>query len=51
MRKIIFLNDFATKKKGEFWVCDSMLASQLVTDGEAKYFEEEVKEVRKTKVK
>lgn len=30
MKEIIFLSDFATKKKGEKWLCDSMLANQLV---------------------
>lgn len=30
MRKIQFLTDFATKKKGDTWECDNQLASQLV---------------------
>ena len=30
MKEIIFTVDFATKKKGDKWVCDSMLANQLV---------------------
>lgn len=30
MRKVEFVKDFATKKKGEAWECDPMLASQLV---------------------
>ena len=38
MREIIFTADFATKKKGDKWLCDSMLASHLVTvDKVAKY--------------
>jgi hypothetical protein len=30
MRDIEFITDFATKKKGDKWKCDSQLASQLV---------------------
>jgi hypothetical protein len=30
MKTIYFVKDFATKKKGEKWECDNMLASQLV---------------------
>jgi len=30
MKEIVFIKDFATKKKGDKWTCDSMLASQLV---------------------
>jgi hypothetical protein len=38
MREIIFIVDFATKKKGEKWTCDRMLANHLVTvDMVAKY--------------
>ncbi len=32
MRKIKFLEDFATKVKGDEWECDCMLASTLVRD-------------------
>lgn len=28
--KIKFTKDFATKKKGESWECDSLLASRLI---------------------
>ena len=38
MREIEFTADFATKKKGDSWICDSMLASTLVhQDKVAKY--------------
>ena len=30
MKTVIFTKDFATKKKGDEFTCDSMLASQLV---------------------
>ena len=30
MVKIQFIKDFATKKKGDLWECDSMLASRLI---------------------
>jgi Zn-finger protein len=44
MRKVEFISDFATKKKGDVWECDSLLASHLVhTDKVAKYVDEEVK--------
>lgn len=38
MVEIEFLKDFATKKKGDKWACDSQLASQLVNEEKvAKY--------------
>jgi len=40
MIKIEFTKDFATKKKGEKWKCDSMLANRLVREKVAKYFKE-----------
>lgn len=41
MRKIVFTEDFATKKAGEEWSCDGSLASQLVHgDKVARYAEE-----------
>lgn len=44
MREIEFLKDFATKKKGDTWKCDGLLASQLVrVDKVAKYVEEKPK--------
>jgi hypothetical protein len=30
MKDIVFTKDFAGKKKGNKWACDSLLASQLV---------------------
>ena len=48
MRTVVFTQDFATKKKGDSWKCDSMLASQLVNiDKVAKYYEETKKETVK----
>ncbi len=44
MKSVVFTEDFATKKKGEVFKCDSQLASQLVNiDKVAKY--ESAKEV------
>ena len=38
MKEVEFTKDFATKKKGDTWKCDSLLASQLVhVDKVAKY--------------
>ena len=38
MKTIVFLKDFANKKKGDEFKCDSMLANTLVTkDKVAKY--------------
>jgi hypothetical protein len=49
MLKVEFLEDFATKKKGDVWECDSLLASQLVNvEKVAKYYEEK-KAVKQTK--
>ena len=48
MKEIIFTADFATKKKGEKWVCDSMLANTLVTvDKVANYADKPKKETKK----
>lgn len=45
MVEIEFIEDFATKKKGDIWECDSLLASHLVNiDKVAKY-------TKKSKVK
>lgn len=39
MIEIQFTKDFATKKKGDIWECDPMLANQLITkDKVAKKF-------------
>ena len=47
MKEIEFTEDFATKKKGDKLLCDSQLASQLVTtDKVAKYLDKVKKEVK-----
>lgn len=52
MRKVVFTSDFATKKKGDVWLCDGMLANQLVNvDKVAEHYKEEKKEVKKAKTK
>jgi hypothetical protein len=44
MVKVEFIEDFAGKKKGDVWECDSLLASQLVRiDKVAKYYEPKTK--------
>lgn len=48
MKEIIFTADFATKKKGDIFTCDSMLASQLVNvDKVAKYNTVEAEQPKK----
>lgn len=47
MIKIVFIKDFATKKAGEIWKCDGMLASQLISvDKVAKFYDEKEAEVK-----
>ena len=48
MKEVVFTEDYATKKKGDVWKCDSQLASQLVNvEKVAEYKKEEkVKEVK-----
>lgn len=49
MKEVEFTEDFATKKKGDKWLCDSLLASHLVhVDKVAKYTTEKVKKEVKT---
>jgi len=44
MVTIIFIKDFAGRKKGDIWECDSMLANRLINDKVAKkYVKKEVK--------
>lgn len=44
MRKVVFTSDFATKKKGDIFECDGMLANQLVNiDKVAKHYKKEIK--------
>ena len=48
MKTVIFTKDFATKKKGDEWACDSLLASHLVrVDKVAKYKTESKKKTKK----
>lgn len=42
--KIEFTKDFATKKKGDTWECNSMLASQLINRSKvAKVYKKKIK--------
>lgn len=44
MKTVKFIKDFATKKVGDVWECDSQLASHLVNvDKVAEYLTEKVK--------
>jgi hypothetical protein len=36
-KTVVFLEEFATKKAGEEWTCDGMLARTLVDQGVAEY--------------
>lgn len=47
MKEVIFIEDFADKKKGESFVCDSMLASHLVRVDKVAKFPEDVKKKKK----
>lgn len=49
MREVVFTVDFATKVKGEKWVCDSILASHLVNVDEVAQYSDEAKETKKEK--
>lgn len=52
MREIEFTKDFATKKKGDAWKCDGLLASQLVhQDKVAKYVDKNAAKAKKSKSK
>ena len=45
--EVVFTEDFATKKKGDNWLCDKQVASHLVhVDKVAEYKKEKVKEVK-----
>jgi len=44
--KIIFIKNFATKKKDEIWQCDSMLARDLINRKVAEKIDEEEKPKR-----
>lgn len=41
-KTVVFTEDFATKKVGDEFSCDGMLASNLVKKGVAKYKDEEL---------
>jgi hypothetical protein len=41
MVKVEFITDFATKRKGEAWSCDSMLANSLIRRKVVKVYKEE----------
>ncbi len=49
MIEVEFTEDFATKKKGEKWECDSILASHLVHFDKVAKYTKEVKEVKTKK--
>ena len=52
MKNIEFIEDFATKKKGDKWTCDAMLASQLVFNDKVAIYvdtEEVVVPIKKSK--
>jgi len=52
MVTVVFTTDFANKKKGEVFECNSLLASQLINgDKVAEYFVEKVIEKKATKTK
>ena len=52
MKKVIFICDFATKKKGDLYECESQLASQLVhCDKVAIYEGDEVSDDAKVETK
>lgn len=43
MRQVTFIKDFGTRKKGEIFLCDSMLASQLVREDKVAEYSDNVK--------
>lgn len=49
MKEVIFIVDFATKKKGEIWLCDSQLASHLVNHDKVAEYNTTVKKEKKVK--
>lgn len=48
MKEILFTVDFATKKKGDKWKCDSQLANQLVRVDQVAVYATMVVEENKT---
>jgi len=49
MRTVIFTKDFANRKAGDKFPCDSMLASQLVRVDKVAVYEEDYKPPSKKK--
>ncbi len=49
MKEVIFIVDFATKKKGETLFCDSLLASHLVHLDKVAEYNNTVKKEKKVK--
>lgn len=47
MKKVEFIKDFANKKKGDTFECDSMLANQLVNSDKVAIYFIVKKEVKK----
>ena len=50
MLEVVFTEDFATKKKGDVFQCDSLLASHLVNIDKVAKYKDDV-EKQQTKVK
>lgn len=48
MRDIIFIKDFAGRKKGDSWSCDGQLASQLVRVSKVAEFTDVEEPTKKT---
>jgi len=49
MKKIIFIKDFVTKKKGEEWECSNQLSNLLVRHDKVAKYETKKKVVIKSK--
>jgi len=47
MKEVEFIKDFANRKKGDVWACDSMLARTLINEGVAKFYVKEEKKKAK----
>lgn len=51
MKEVVFTSDFANKKKGDTFKCDSMLASHLVNIDKVATYAKEVKKEKEVKPK
>ncbi len=49
--EVVFTEDFATKKKGDNWLCDKQVASHLVHVDKVAKYKEPAKEKKETKTK